>query len=418
MPSTVNEQLWKRLARSTRCKALISVTPRVLKQMDESIVLTSAMRRWYVRVIVVTLFIVFIVAMTWLADGLWTLVRVALGLASGSLFDCVNLPTLMELGFGLVFGLIISMFLIGVMVRNRIVGKPGSSELVIEYGLIRRGAMKVPCSKLQTVRRRKENRHIHGRKESTDAVALVHEDYPDDPIHVVEQIGLAQLGAIENELNVILGVPQEADLASLQLKDGREIRFSSLPLGQPRFLIYSHRTHRYTPAFERQLTWKGDDRANLEIAASGRLLMIGVILCGCVALASGILDSWNALWLAVGTALVAVGTIFLRPGFGIRRMILDLSDESIRIERGIGAPPACYENLRFDQIAAIQVSTLTMHEHGLFDSLNYVISFEVNLVLADPPGERIHLQTGRKVYITQLAERLGRILEVPVLDHS
>lgn len=213
--------------------------------------------------------------------------------------------------------------------------------------------------------------------------------------------------ALFDELAKMIGPERATDQTLTNLDSGgKNLRVSCAPV-----------SHAYDSMSGMRLEFPTPDRAELWPLTKTRLIFIAIIVVTTVAMgfvlpepirkrdyfSAGIIGSVVVAFFVCGV----LGAIF---GMGYRKIVIDRSQRQIAM---LGLPWAT-RRISMNDVAALQICT----ELRSSNDTPYKL-FELNLVLSQPPGDRINLFAYRDVSeLRRQARTLADLMSLPLLDHS
>jgi len=311
-----------------------------------------------------------------------------------------------------VAGLICLVGLHILLCRNRITGRAGEPELRLRYGTV------LFPKQLVLARQGLSAELWVGEGSDWPAdkgmvyLTLRKEGSPASRLRLASAPRREELSAAYDALTELLGGrARDGTVVEIELPRGRRIRTSRTPLGTG---AANFRTMK--------LTRPRPDQAVLKPTLGSRLFFAAFFLFGLGALAfvpwvtNQAFEDGLAAWLAVavtgiiGPAFTILSLLGLSGRFGQRPVRFDLRQGLLWSAGGGG------RSVRIDDVAAVQVCG--QHVMGAGDAASFT-AFELNLILSDPPGERLGLFShGAEPALRSDARLLAEFLDKPIVDHT
>ena len=251
---------------------------------------------------------------------------------------------------------------------------------------------------------------------------LVLSDPPGRRLGMVMRGNEGQLQADANQLAEFIGAPardarrMEAATAAGKIVVSRHFNGT---VGAANF-----RAHKLVEA--------GSGLLVLKTTAGSQLFRIAFIAGGVLALgfAAGLAalimtGNYESFWGCIGAVglCLALGGVFIWAGWKLLAnppVFFDTERGEIR-GRKLRVGSRRIEPLPLTAVASVQITSGHVTEDKLGDSSpdSDYTAYEINLVLRDPPGERLTLTAHNdEPHIRADAQRLAEFLDVPLLDHS
>ena len=222
----------------------------------------------------------------------------------------------------------------------------------------------------------------------------------------------ALLPTYERLSQLLSGQAIDESTVSLESEDGRVLEVSTAPM--PGTFMSRFRTS--------GLIFRTPDVAVIGLNTRAKLVFCLFVLVGfsslTLLLSSVPSQFWhkNLLAIALPTAAIIVGLCGLLGKLGIRSSVFDRQRGQMTCS---GQPSNIFSlaaGTRLDDIAVLQICMCSNPRHsGKADDSH--ISYQLNVVLSDPPGHRINLMDHPdKSKVTGDAGRLAEFLNVPLFD--
>ena len=205
-------------------------------------------------------------------------------------------------------------------------------------------------------------------------------------------------------VDLLGGRSSDRTLADVPLGDGRSVCVSAAPFSTASANFRTSKLVRVSPDVVEIRPTTGSRilwGASLGVGLMGLAMTVGVIMSGPLfgALITG----------PVGVTFVTIALLGLSGRFGSVRVRADRTSRALTVGRG-----AAERRHPFDDLAALQVCS-----RAVANAKHPYVAFELNLILTDPPGERISLTCHANSEALQRdATDLAEFLGVPLLDHT
>lgn len=381
---------WSFLARKTRRRPLIYGQP-VLESTPEGIELRQGAMRWL---------------------GL-AAVLFGLGFALGPLGVLRHTSDAVALVFVVVFGLIgLAALVAGLRVvtnRSRVELNRRLRECTIVYE--RMLTSRTAVAPLRQVSVRLDTGETSSAISNPMRAQLLLEDSDrDEPICVAAH---TTAGALEPACHAMIlalgGRPGTTQMAAMVLPDGSRLPYSTAPCGQ------------WSASFQTlKLDVTEPDVALFRPSAGLKIFYLIFLAFGIMPLAMGVPGSIRegsiggiALTGGIGVLFTAVGGIGFAIGFGTRSVVADRRVRTVVVRKGLDREAFSSRSWAFDDIAALQICC------GLVEGDSGYTAYELNLVLANPPGERHNLFShGSGKAVREDGAAFAAFIGKPLLDHS
>lgn len=205
------------------------------------------------------------------------------------------------------------------------------------------------------------------------------------------------------------GRPAATQIAAMVLPDGSRLPYSTTPCGES---SASFRTVK--------LEFTEPDVAQFRPSAGLRIFHLVFLAFGVGILALGVPDSSRkgsiggiALTGGIGVLFTAVGGLGLTVGFGTRSVVADRRVQTLVVRKGLDRAAFYSRSWAFDDIAALQICC------RLVEGDSDYTAYELNLVLANPPGERHNLFShGSAKAMREDGIAFAEFLGKPLLDQT
>jgi hypothetical protein len=401
--SPLNERVWQDLARHTRTQPLLFGKVAVRGLPDGRITIGPARSNcaWLV-VIVPSMAIAGIMGARALAEG-----------------DPIGMV------FASIFLVLLSYLVLKTILRtSRLECDPRAGMIEITYGSRRsRRRLAIPAHLLGVQTFPEDLPNAEGRGRS--ALALCRKDLPHDMVRIANT---GNESDIEHAANALRAFCDTAAAASAV-----QPRMPAPATGAPPALKIPDSLIDRTPmggvgSIWRIMTLRAEPGDRLAYRRSGPitafvLTVIGIIAWGLMSFMFpflGLAETYDVF--GVWVVLIGAGTIAtfgallagFHGGFGTQWILADHRRRVVTARTGWPPIVGRIGEIPFEDIAAVQISSryVSGEDGGGF-------LYEANLVLANPPGERIHMLVHpSEGQVRSDAAEFARFLGVPVLDHA
>lgn len=406
MADPSGDNSWSHLSRRTLRGPLLSGTPRITALTD-GFVLRSRRSR-IPNILVVTGF-----GIATIAAGIWIWHLRETATPNQILAGSWTVGAVLLWLFGAIF---VAIGIYGLLQRGEITCDPLSREVRIRYGtLMRPREATLPARQLLI--------HLYLSRESPRWNA---------PEYRAGRIILALHGPASEQTEVRVATAGKrsallpAFTALSEFLEGRTRDSTMVEVeldGRRRVLTSVVPASRFSASFATaRLSLPTPDRAILSRSTGALAFYTAFLLMGCAGLylASDCLRSGGSvigllLGGVVGGLFVTFGGLGLYPGFGIRRVAFDRLQKTISVAPGISVGSPADRSYSFSDVVAVQFCSKYVESS---DSPGY-ITYELNLILTRPEGERLTLTShAGESRVRDDARRLAEFLEKPLLDHT